>query len=659
MDILEIQNKVQKLKNEIKKHDELYYIKSAPVITDQQYDELKQELQKLEELYPQLSSVQTVGGGVAKGFRKIKHTYPMLSLSNAFTADEVADFLLRVRRLTTENVELYCEPKIDGLSFAARYKDGELKVAATRGDGEVGEDITKNILTLPDFPLNVPTREEFEVRGEVYMGKQDFLVLNGMCAAQNKALFANPRNAASGSLRQLDPNVTKERRLSYFVWGGRISGIGTQSEMMSRFKSLGFLVNVNTQICSQQEEIMEYYEVMYKKRAELNYDIDGLVYKVNSIKLQEAMGSISRAPRWALAHKFPAEHAQTEVEDIFVQVGRTGAITPVAKLKPVNLGGVLVTRASLHNEDEILRKDIRIGDVVSIKRSGDVIPQVVQVHAEQRKNNVREFNFPQNCPVCGSLIEGIDGDVVKRCTGGIRCEAQVIERICHFVSKEAFDIVGLSRQSITQFHAELLVESPCDIFRLQSHVLEKLDGWGEQSAENLMEAIEKAKNIELHRFIYALGIRHVGVVTAEIIADYFKEIGNLMVCNSVETLETIDGIGPVIARSLHEFSQDSYNQQLVKNLLQYVNIRHTKTQATIESELYGKVMVFTGTLSKYSRDDAQDIAKKFGAKVTSSISKNTDIVVVGANPGSKLQKAQGLGVKTMTEDEFEEVVSRR
>ena len=406
--------------------------------------------------------------------------------------------------------------------------------------------------------------------------------------------------------------------------------------------------------------MIQHYERMYKKKAELDYDIDGLVYKINDITLQDAMGSTSRAPRWAIAHKFPAEYAVTRIDEIFVQVGRTGAITPVAKLRPVNIGGVLVTKASLHNEDEISKKDVRIGDIVVIKRAGDVIPQVVKVDLEQRVADVKKFIFPKNCPVCSSEIKSIENDVVKRCMGGIKCKAQCIERLCHFISKHAFDIAGLSKQSILQFYNEELVKSPADIFRLQNaelkNSLEKLEGWGEQSIKNLFDSIEKAKNIQLDRFIYSLGIRHVGIVTAEIIANHFESIENLLnrVASGsiVEELETANGIGSVIASSFQEFFNDSRNIKLVQEILQYVNVKYVKVAEKRKSELYGKTMVFTGTLSIYSREKAQNLAKKLGAKITSTVSKNTDILVVGENPGSKLKKAKDLDISIMTEEEF-------
>ena len=671
-DLSKIEERIKWLRNRIKKHDKLYYIKSTPIITDQAYDQLRQELEKLEESYPEFqtkdSVSQTVGSKATRGFAKIKHSYPMLSLSNAFSDKDVEDFIVRIKKLVDiddgDEIELHCEPKIDGVSFAAHYKDGHLKFAMTRGDGMIGEDITKNVMTLANFPLTVNAEKDFDVRGEVYMNKSDFIALNEEYSSQNKRTFANPRNAASGSLRQLNPKITQQRKLKYFIWGGKFPDIKTQSSMIDRLRSLGFIVNTNTAVHGKLEGILQYYKTMYQKKAELEYDIDGIVYKVNDIALQNTMGNISRAPRWAIAYKFPAEYATTKVEDIFVQIGRTGAITPVAQLKPVNIGGVLVTKASLHNEDEIAKKDIRIGDIITIKRAGDVIPQIAEVDFNKRAGNARKFIFPTHCPVCNSEIKGIGEDVVKRCTGGVKCKAQCIEKLCHFISKDAFNIVGLSKQSILQFYDEGLVKSPADIFRLQSidmqNVLKKLEGWGEQSVKNLIITIEEAKTIELHRFIYSLGIRHVGIVTAEIIASYFQSIENLLSRisnnNLIEELEVVHGIGKIIAHSFQEFFADAYNVKLVQDILSHVKIKYIEFTKDIKSALYGKTMLFTGKLDTYTREEAHNIAKRLGAKVTSTVSKNTDIVVVGSDPGAKLKQAEKFGVNVITEKQFKNII---
>lgn len=672
----EAKNRVEKLRKEIKKHDELYYIQSLPKISDKQYDDLRLELDRLEELYPNLrdtdSITQKVGAKIAKGFEKIVHTYPMLSLSNAFSKEDISDFLTRVYKYLNQEanntIDFHCEPKIDGVSFSAHFKNGKMISGATRGDGKIGENITDNLKVIENFPIKINCDQELEVRGEVYMKKSDFLSLNEENKKNNKSIFANPRNAASGSLRQLNYKITSQRKLSYFVWGGKLEGVTTQKEMMDKFRCLGFNVNDNTVLLNNINGIMDYYDKMYLKRAELDYDIDGLVYKINELDLQERIGNISRSPRWAIAHKFPADYAETSVEDIFVQVGRTGSITPVAKLKPVNIGGVLVTKASLHNEEELIRKDIKIGDIVKIKRAGEVIPQIVEVKFNERnQRSIRDFIFPKKCPICGSAIEKFGDDVVKRCTGGIKCEAQFVEKLCHFVSKGAFNIEGLSKHSIVLFFHKRLIKSPADIFRLKD-INEKLEskmqnweGWGNQSVQNLFNSIEKSKIVSFNRFIYALGIRHIGEVTAELIANYFEDIDNLLTSISnakgLEILEGINGIGGVIAKSFIEYFNDQYNIAVIKDILKYIEIQKISYAIHKEDSVFTrKSMIFTGTLKKYSRNEAIDIAKRMGAKIVSSISKNVDYVVYGENPGSKLKKANEMNINTISEAEFLKII---
>ena len=664
-------NRIEKLIKEIKKHDELYYMKSLPIISDKEYDELRMELEKLELIYPEFKKIdsvtQNIGAKSAKGFKKVVHTYPMLSLSNAFNKEDITGFLIRIGKHVDQKyinkIEFYCEPKIDGVSFSAHFKNGKMVSGATRGDGKVGEDITNNLKVIKNFPLEVDFYEEFEVRGEVYMTKSDFLILNEENEMNNKSIFANPRNAASGSLRQLDYNITNQRKLSYFVWGGRISGLKTQKEMMEKFGSLGFIINNNTCLANNLESMMDYYDAMYSKRAELNYDIDGLVYKVNILNLQERIGNISRAPRWAIAHKFPADYAETLVEDIFVQVGRTGAITPVARLKPVNIGGVLVTKASLHNKEEILRKNIKIGDTVKIKRAGDVIPQVVEVKFDKRDAFVKDFIFPKRCPVCNSEIEKLGDDIVKRCIGGMKCEAQVIERLCHFISKSAFNIEGLSKQSMLLFFNKGLIKSPVDIFTLEEinnnleNPIQNWEGWGDQSVDNLFKSIEKSKKINLNRFVYALGIRYIGEVTAELIADYFKNIDSLLQfiskANGLEILKEVKGIGGITAKSFMEYFKDQYNIAIINNILKYIEVQIFENLTEKSNTLLtDKNIVFTGTLEKYSRNEAGDIVKKMGAKIYTAISNRIDYVIYGKNPGSKLNKASQIDINTISEDEF-------
>ncbi|MFQ3307638.1 MAG: DNA ligase (NAD+) [Candidatus Midichloriaceae bacterium] len=661
------------LRKEIRRHDELYYIKNASVITDQEYDELRVELGILEEKYPELqksgSASENVGFEPGHGFAKIKHSYPMLSINNVFSESELGDFFTRIKKLlsTDSEIEFQCEPKIDGLSFSAYYKNGNLEYASTRGDGMFGEDVTANIKTIDEFPLHIGEKIDLEVRGEVYMGKGDFLTLNEENEKVGKQTFSNPRNAASGSLRQLDSGITKERKLKYFVWGGRVENIKTQNELMNNLKSFGFIVNPHVELLTKAEDVLSYYEKMCSKRAELDYDIDGLVYKTNDIKTQNILGNTARSPRWAVAHKFPAEHGKTKVNDIKIQIGRTGAVTPVAILESVNLGGVLVTRASLHNEDEIIRNDVRIGDIVVVRRAGDVIPQIIKVDMDLRKPDVKKFNFPTHCPVCNSEIKGMDGDVIKRCMGGIKCKAQVVERLSHFVSKNAFDIVGLSGALVQFFYDKLLIKDFVDIFTLKEKdaildvSIEQMHGFGEKSVKKLFDNIEKARNIDFNRFIYSLGIRHVGFVNSSVIANHFDAIDdflNLVISDDAkEKLMDLNGVGEVIAQSVVEFFLDQYNMKLIQELVKEVHIKYDDDiKLKRETIIYNKKIVFTGSLENYSRLEAENLAKKMGAKISKSVSKETDILVIGKDPGSKLSKAEKLEISIMSEESFNLII---
>lgn len=510
-------------------------------------------------------------------------------------------------------------------------------------------------------------KKNFLCGGEVYIKKSAFFKLNEQLSKEDKATFANPRNFASGSLRQLDPQVTKGRNLSYFVWGGRLNGVTTQKDMMDKFKDLGFIVNENSLTLNNVDDIMGYYQKMYEARKDLDYDIDGLVYKVNVIEVQNKLGNITKAPRWAVAHKFPAAVAITTIEKISVQVGRTGAITPVAHLKPVNIGGVLVTKASLHNEEEMKRKDVRIGDVVLIKRAGDVIPQIIEVDYSKRVNDTPRFIFPKVCPVCQSAIKTEDDEVVKRCSGGMKCKAQVIEIMCHFVSKDAFNIEGLSLKKITYLYNVGIIKLPVDIFRLQeadedlAKKIINFDGWGELSYQNLLHAIEKAKDIEFARFIYALGIRHVGLVSAELLAKHFGNVKDFLFLSQKESNDSdllgIKGIGPKTAESVVNFLLDEDNVFLVKEVVKYVRVKEQRNYQIKQSLLKDKTVVFTGVLQKFTRSEVKELAKNMGAKVNSTISKKTDYLVVGKESGNKLTKAQNLGIKLINEEEFEKMIS--
>lgn len=604
----------------------------------------------------------------------------MLSLSNAFTPEDVVDFVDRVKRfLGIDNdavIELTAEPKIDGLSFSARYEKGVFVQGATRGDGEEGEDITANLKTLVDFPLQLEGEgwpDILEVRGEVYMDKRDFEALNKAQEAKGAKVFANPRNAAAGSLRQLDYNITAQRKLRYFSYGwGEVSALSaeTQYDVIKQFEQWGFSVNPLMTLCDSASDIMAHYQKVSDGRAELTYDIDGMVYKVNRLDYQERLGKVARAPRWAIAHKFPAEQAVTKLLDIDIQVGRTGALTPVARLEPVTVGGVVVSNATLHNADEIIRKDIRVGDVVTIQRAGDVIPQVVSVDAGKRGSDSKPYEFPTTCPVCGSPATREGEDVVTRCTGGLICTAQAVERLKHFVSRNAFDIDGLGAKQIEAFWQDGLIKNPADIFTLQERDRESLtpiknkDGWGDQSAKNLFEGIERARKVEFGRFVFALGIRHIGQETGKLLARYYGDYESweaaMIVAQDKESeaygdLLSIDGIGAVMADAIVDFFAESHQRKMVDDLVKHLEIIAPEA-IVADSPVSGKTVVFTGTLTKMTRAEAKAKAESLGAKVSGSVSAKTDYLVAGEAAGSKLKKAKELGVKCLSEDEWLELV---
>ena len=567
---------------------------------------------------------------------------------------------------------------MDGLSFSALYVNGIFTRGSTRGDGKIGEDITENLKAIRGFPLflNKEAPEVFEVRGEVFMSKADFLALNQKNEEEHKKTFANPRNAAAGSLRQLDTRITKERRLSFLVYTwGEVSEIRwkSQVEFLEYVKELGFPVNPYNKVCHNEQELLNSFETLMENRADLPYDIDGIVYKVNDLELQKRLGFLTRTPRWAIAHKFPAEQAITRLNNIRVQVGRTGALTPVADLEPVNVGGVLVSHATLHNEDEIKRKDIRIGDMVIIQRAGDVIPQVVSVLTEKRSTELPEFQFPTVCPECGAHAIREEDEAVRRCTGGLSCPAQAVERLKHFVSREAFNIEGLGDKVIDEFYKEGIIKTPYDIFTLeernkpadlfsasQSLNLENREGWGKKSVSKLFDAINKSKSISLQKFIYALGIRQVGTATAYLIAKHyhtFTAFMSAMVQQDLQLLVSIDGIGPAMAKDIVEFFKEEHNLAVINDLLSVISIEEFEGIANTTSEIFGKTIVFTGTLTTLTRSEAKSKALAFGAKVAGSVSTNTDYVIAGENAGSKLKKAQELGVKVITEEEFNRITA--
>ncbi len=692
------------LAKKIAEHDRRYYQDDKPSVSDAEYDLLRKQLEYLEEQYPKLrdllSPTQKVGTAPSSKFAKVQHKTPMLSISNAFSREDVEEFFERIRKFLglpeDEKIEVYAEPKIDGLSFSATYSGGKLIRAATRGDGTTGEDITQNIITIKTLPREINYQNEIEIRGEVYMTHKDFKELNSRQAEDDK--FANPRNAAAGSLRQLDPSITAERPLDYFVYSAiahpaldagsleetpdQVRDVQTQSEIIKQLKELGFQTNHLNKICHNVDALFTNYNDIYAKRPKLPYDIDGIVYKINRLDWQRRLGAQSRTPRWALAHKFPAQQAKTILEDIIIQVGRTGTLTPVAVLAPVTVGGVVVTRATLHNEDEITRKDVRIGDTVILQRAGDVIPQIVSVDMEARRASAahKKYQFPHKCPVCGSPAIREAGEVARRCTGGLICDTQIVERLIHFVSRQGYDIEGLGGQHIENFYHDGLIKEPADIFKLRREQLIDREKWGEKSADNLIAAINERRNIALDRFIYALGIRHVGWENSKLLAKNYKTFESLQrhceqsgplrrrasearaihngglpsgLPRSVrhDELLSIDGIGEKVAEEIIAFFSTDKNKTVLAHLLEQVTPAEYVSNIR-QSPVTDKIVVFTGTLVKMTRDEAKARAESLGAKVGSSVSNKTDYVVAGEAAGSKLKKAAELGVKVLTEDEW-------
>jgi DNA ligase (NAD+) len=680
IDLEDAQAKHAELAKAISAHDEKYYQQDNPDVSDAEYDALRHELEALEKKFPKLitkdSPTQKVGAKPLKGFQKIKHSVPMLSLGNVFTEEELEDFLKRVRKFLglgeDEVVKIAAEPKIDGLSCSIRYEKGVLVYAATRGDGYEGEDITNNVKTIKDVPHKIEgdVPDILEVRGEVYMRRDDFAALNKKQEAEEKQLFANPRNAAAGSLRQLDASITAQRPLYFFGYAlGEISQpiSKTQWGIRQKLKGWGFSEADPAALCGSIKEILEYYRSINDARPSLNYEIDGVVYKVDQLDYQERLGFVSRAPRWATAHKFPAEQGVTIINDIDIQVGRTGVLTPVARLEPITVGGVVVSNATLHNEDEINRKDVRLGDHVTIQRAGDVIPQVVNVLMEKRKNNSTPYNFPNKCPVCDSLAIREEGEVAWRCTGGLVCNAQAVERLKHFVSRLAFDIDGLGAKIIQQFWQDGLIKTPVDIFTLKERDKNTLtpirarEGWGDLSAKNLFESIEKSRKIDFNRFIYALGIRQIGEATAKRLANRYGDLQSLRTAlkeaqdhESVayQDLINIDDIGTSMADDLIGFFAESHNQDILKELENILDIQAYALPQNSQSPVAGKVVVFTGTLTQITRAEAKAKAESLGAKVSGSVSKKTDFVIAGEDAGSKLKKAQELQVEILSEADW-------
>lgn len=686
----------QELADAIKHHDVLYYQEAMPEISDGEYDVLRRELEALEAKHPELltadSPTQKVGAAPQEAFGKVEHSVPMLSLGNAFSEEDVYEWEKRIRAFLTlkdsEEITYKVEHKIDGLSFSARYEKGVFVQGVTRGDGMVGENITANLACILPKKLRGDVPDALEVRGEVFMYHNDFYALNESRAAKGEPLFANPRNAAAGSLRQLDPKVTASRNLNYFIYSWVKNSWDIDASKCSSTIWMGVLESYGLRVVPDSQKpwralkpgetemivikgdivkCIAYYRYMTAYRSELPYDIDGLVYKVDDLIMQKRLGFVGRAPRWAIAHKFPAEQAITVLEAIDIQVGRTGALTPVARLRPINVGGVVVSNATLHNADEIIRKDVRVGDTVVVQRAGDVIPQVVEVLMDKRSADSKPYHFADVCPVCGSHAEREEGEAVTRCTGGLQCEAQLVERLKHVVSRGAMDIDGLGEKQIQAFWQDGLIENVVDIFALpdKREVLLGRERLGEKSIENLIASIENAKDIGLEKFIYALGIRHVGDITAKDIAKtygtydvWFTAMQALPVDEAVaEELMHVDGIGPKVIAALKGFFSEPHNVDIVRRLGAVMRVADAKAAAK-DTAVSGKTVVFTGSLERISRSEAKAQAESLGAKVSSSVSAKTDYVVAGADAGSKLKKAKELGVTVLSEADWLKMIGR-
>lgn len=679
-----LQDELQELLLKKAKHDELYYQKDAPEISDAEYDFLVKEIQKLqlEVKEGQLSLFESVGAPVTSAFQKVRHKTPMLSLDNAFDEQDILDFFDKIKRFLKlsddVNLSFVAEPKIDGLSASLTYKNRTLVMAATRGDGSVGEDVTNNIKTIKGIPHTLPDDapvDEFEIRGEVYMTHADFAKLNQMQESQNLKLFANPRNAAAGSLRQLDANTTAKRPLRFLAYNSphpEIFGVKKQSLLLEKLKEWSFEVSPYAKLAHNFDELMNVYRNLAQMRASLPHDIDGVVYKIDSFELQNRLGFTDRAPRFAIAHKFPAELTYTTIDDIQIQVGRTGVLTPVAHLRPVTVGGVVVSRATLHNKDEIARKDVRIGDVVIVRRAGDVIPQVVEVVLEKRSVQSSSFVFPSSCPSCGSAVFQKENEVALRCSGGLLCKEQAVGRLIHFVSKDAFDIQGLGDKILEDFFKEGLVKNPFDLFTLEDRdkksitPLSKKMGWGKKSAQNLFEAINAKRIITLDRFIYSLGIAQIGQVTSKLLAQHYEQSSTFFdrmnqACDQTSDayfdLVNLNGVGASMAGDIIDYWSILANQKLCDDLKSVLTILPYERYDVVDSALSGKTVVFTGTLQTMSRSEAKAKAEKMGAKVLGSVSAKTDFVVAGADSGKKEKQAQELGVQILSEEKWLELSS--
>lgn len=665
MDKSQAADRIRDLSDELHYHNYRYYIKDDPVISDAEYDRKLRELQDLEEQYPGLrlpdSPTQRVGASPLDAFGTVRHRQQMLSLANAFDADEMHEFNERIKRTldTTADIEYICEPKLDGLAVELVYENGVFVQGSTRGDGTTGEDITRNLKTIPYIPLKLQNNSReipplLEVRGEVYMEEQDFQELNERRLANGEQPFANPRNCAAGSLRQLDPNITAKRNLKIYCYEpGVIEGVSFTShwEFLQTIPVWGFRVNPLSRRCRNIEEAVDFYQELEAQRNDLEYEIDGMVIKVNSYQIRDELGMRSRSPRWAIAGKFKAQQEITVIEDIEASVGRTGAVTPVAHLEPVNIGGVTVSRATLHNQDEIDRKDVRIGDTVVVQRAGDVIPEVVKVILDKRPQNTEPYHLPEQCPVCGGHVVRIEDEAIHRCQN-ISCPAQVKGHLKHFASKTAMDIDGLGDKLIEQLFDEGLITDPADLYHLTKDDLVELERLAEKSAQNLLDAIDTSRETTLSRFLYALGIRNVGEHLSRVLEREFGTLDTIQTA-SVEELEAIHEIGPIVAKSIYNFFSEEQNQQLIERLRRAgITFEDSESIAAQPAEFAEKTIVFTGSLEHFSRSEVKQLAERLGARATSSVSGNTDFVVAGENAGSKLDRARELDIPVLSESEF-------
>lgn len=666
--------KVESLRSEIRNHNYLYHVLDDPEVPDAEYDRLIRDLTKLEKENPELvtndSPTQRVGAEPIKAFGTVQHVLPMLSLDNAFSEDELRDFHRRVtERLdiddASDELTYSAEPKLDGAAVSLMYEHGELVRAATRGDGTTGEDITHNVRTIASVPLKLIGKgypSLMEVRGEVFMPRAGFERFNELARQKDEKTFVNPRNAAAGSLRQLDPRLTADRPLDMYAYSvGQVDGgslAGLQSAILDQLQQWGLKICPERQVVNGISGCLDYYQYIGKRRDALSYDIDGVVYKVDRLDYQDQLGFVSKAPRWAIAHKFPAQEELTVVRDIEFQVGRTGAVTPVARLEPIFVGGVTVSNATLHNMDELHRKDVRVGDTVIVRRAGDVIPEVVRVIKKKGARRKAKIKMPQKCPVCGSKVVRIEDEAVARCTGGLFCEAQRSEALKHFVSRRALDIEGLGSKLIEQLVAIGRIKTPADIFNLDRDELIEMERMGEKSADNLLESIEKSKETTLSRFLYGLGIREVGEATASTLASFYGKLEAIMGAQE-EELQNVPDVGPIVASRIRAFFNESHNAEVIQRLRDSgVHWQDSNPAATTtDGALAGKTFVLTGTLSGMTRDEAKDRIQTLGGKVTSSVSKKTDFVVYGDNPGSKFTKAQKLAVDTIDQDGLEKLLT--